>query len=171
MNRISRKPTIVSSVAALLAAATGVLLSGPYSSLALLAGGGGLVLFVAAVATGTRPLVTIGALGVFVASIAAGVRGAPPAILLASVLAAVLAYDFAGTAVDLGEQLGREADTQRLELLRLGMSSLAGVVAATASYLVYLVGAGGQPLSAVILLLITVFVLFVALRRERPVER
>jgi hypothetical protein len=128
------------------------------------------LLLVAAV-TGARPLVTVGALAVFVAALAAGVNGAPPAILLGAVLAAVLAYDFGGTAVDLGEQLGRESDTRRLELLRLATSSLAGVVAATTSYLVYLVGASGQPLSAVVLLLITVFVLFVALRRERPVER
>ena len=171
MNRVTRKPTIVSSVAALLVAATGLLLSGLYSSLALIAAAGGLVALVVAALTGARPLVTIGALGLFAGAVAAGVRGAPPAILLAAVLAAVLAYDFGGTAVDLGEQLGREADTRRLELLRVATSSLVGVAAATASYIVYLVGASGQPLSAVVLLLITVFVLFVALRRERPVER
>ncbi|WP_436901681.1 DUF7519 family protein [Halovenus halobia] len=171
MNRITRKPTIVSSVAAVAAGAIGLLLSGLYSSLGLVAAAGGLLFFGLAAITGIRPLVTVGALGLFVAAVAAGVRGAPPLVLLGAVLAAVLAYDFGGTAVDLGEELGREADTRRLEFFRLATSSLAGFGAATASYLVYLVGAGGQPLSAVVLLLITVFVLFVALRREQPVQR
>lgn len=171
MNRITRKPTVVSSVAAVAAGVIGLLLSGLYSSLALFAATGGVIFLGLAAVTGVRPLVTVGGLGIFAAAVAAGVRGAPPLILLGSVLVAILAYDFGGTAVDLGEELGREADTQRLEILRVATSSLAGFAAATASYLVYLVGASGQPLSAVVLLLIAVFVLFIALRREQPVRR
>jgi len=170
MNRITRKPTTVSSLAAVVAGAFGLLLSGPYAPIALLTAAGGVVLLGAAAASGVRPLVTLGALGVFVAAVVAGGSGAPPSITLSAILTAVLAYDFGGTAVDLGEELGREADTRRLELLGVATSSLAGIAAATGSYLVYLVGATGQPLSAVVLLLITVFVLFIALRRERPVD-
>lgn len=168
MKEITRQPTRLSSVAALLTGVLGVVSVGPYSGLALGLAGFGLVALVVGVVRSSRSLATVGPIGLFAGAVAAGVADPPVAVVLFGVLAAVLAYDFAATAIDLGAQLGRESDTQRLELIHVATSSFAGVAVAVVSYLVYLFGSGGQPISAVVGLLLAVVVLFVALRRQQP---
>ena len=170
MREITRQPTRLSSAAALVTGVLGFVSVGPYSGLALGLAGFGLIALVAGLVRDSRSLATIGPVGLFAGAVAAGVADPPVAVVLFGVLAAVLAYDFAATAVDLGAQLGREADTRRLELIHLATSSLAGVAVAVVSYLVYALGAGGQPISAVVGLLLAVVVLFVALRRQQPTD-
>jgi len=168
MREITRRPTRLSSAVALVAGLLSVVTAAPYSGIALAVAGLGFAVLTAGVAVGSRPLVTVGPIGLFTGAVAAGAEAAPVASTLFSILAAVLAYDFAATAVDLGAQLGREADTRRLELFRIGTTSFVGSVVAVVSYFVYALGTGGQPLSAVVALLLAVVVLFVALRRQQP---
>jgi hypothetical protein len=145
-----------------------VLTVAPYSVIGLGLAGLGFLALTAGVIVGTRLLATLGASGLFAGAVAAGADTVPVLFTLFGILGAILAYDFAGTAIDLGEQLGREADTQRLELVHLATSSLVGTAVGVVSYLIYTLGAGGQPISAVVGLLLAVVVLFVALRRQQP---
>jgi hypothetical protein len=168
MKPITREPTRLSSAGALLVALLAALTVSPYSALALGLAGLGTLALGAGLAVGSRPLATLGPLGVFAGAVAAGTDAAPVPITLFGILGAVLAYDLAGTAIDIGAQLGRETDTRRLELVHIATSSLVGATIAIVSYLVYTFGAGGQPISAVVGLLLAVVVLFVALRRQQP---
>lgn len=168
MRAITRRPTRPSSVAAVLVGLLGLVIVTPYSTVSLALSGVGFVGLVAGLAVDSRTLVTLGPVGLFAGAVAAGAGNAPVALTLCAILAAVLAYDFGATAVDLGAQLGQEADTRRLELIRLATSSFVGCAIGGVSYLVYVVGTGGQPLSAVVAMLLAVVVLFVALRRQEP---
>ncbi|MFA1610317.1 DUF7519 family protein [Halobellus rubicundus] len=125
-------------------------------ALAVLAGG----LYAAA-----RRAVTVAGAGFLLAILLAGSRGAAPEPLLLATLGAVLAWDLGEFAVDVGEQLGREADTDRLLLVHAAVSLLVGVAGAGTAYGVSLAVGGGQPTSAVVFLLVGVVVLVAALRR------
>lgn len=170
MKEITRQPTRLSSAAALAAGVLGLGSVGPYSALAVGLAGLGVIVLGGGLLLDSRSLATVGPIGLFAGAVAAGVEDPPVAVILLGVLAAVLAYDFAATAIDLGAQLGREADTRRLELIHVGTSSFVGVAVAVVSVLVYAFGTGGQPISAVVGLLLAVVVLFVALRRQRPTD-
>ena len=133
MTAIDRGPTRLSSGVAVAAAVVGFLLSGPYSWVALAAGGLGVFLVVAGVVGGRHAAVTAGCAGLVVGSIAAAQAGTPALFGLGSAVAALVAWDAGGTAIDLGAQLGRDAETTRLELVHAGSTALVGVVTAAGS--------------------------------------
>lgn len=75
--------------------------------------------------------------------------------ILLVVLLAALAWDAGQRAIDLGDQLGREAGTRRLEYLRAGNSALVGATATAVGYGVFsIAGESGQFTDAVVLLVI-----------------
>lgn len=170
MKQITRKPARLTGAGALVLGVLVAVTVSVYSSLALGLAGLGVVLLAGGLVTASRGLVTVGALGLFAGTVAAGAEGAPVALALFGVVGAVLAYDFAATAIDIGAQLGREADTRRLEAVQLGTTALVGTAVAVVSYLVYTLGSGGQPISAVVGLLLAVVLLLVALRGQRPAD-
>ncbi|WP_415380134.1 hypothetical protein [Halosimplex sp. TS25] len=163
MTRIDRSPTAVSGSAAvaigLLALAPGV-----YDLTALLAGVVGFVALAVGVTRGVTGAVTIGATALLLASVLAGIDGAPVEALLVGVTATVIAWDAGGTAITLGDQLGSDADTVRLEAVRLGASALVGTVTAVGGYAVYRTAGGGVPSLALLCLLVAAALLASALR-------
>lgn len=169
LDRIDRAPSRLSSVLALVAAVVTTAASA-YSPWAfgpsLL---GGLVLAVG-LAAGDRTAVTAGS-GVLVAGVlVGGVVGAPVAPTLVGVTGALLAFDFGRTALAVGEQLGREAPTARLELVHATGSLLVGLGLVTGGMLVHGAAAGTQPTTAVFGLVVAAVVLLVALQRMNPVR-
>jgi hypothetical protein len=94
----------------------------------------------------------------------AGVRGGGPEALLVGLLGTVLAWDVADNAVGLGAQLGRETDTRRVEAVHTAGSLVVGAAGAAVGYGVFLVAAGGQPVAALVLLVVGVVALAAALR-------
>lgn len=112
---------------------------------------------------GSHTAVTLGATGQFCGVLLAGLAGAPPEFLLISIAAAVVAWDVATFAIDLGDELGRAAETGRLELVHTGSSAALAVVAAGFGVVVYRL-AGGGPALAPVALLCGAVVLAVALR-------
>lgn len=163
---IERRPTRLSGrfgvVAGLVAAAAAGLYSPTGGATALV----GLAVLAGGLFAGTRRLVSIGAAGAFAGVLYAGVAGAPAVALLVGVAASVIAWDAAGTAVDLGDQLGREADTARLEAVHAAGSLVVGTAAAGVGYAVYLTAAGGQPTTALLLLLVAGLLLLAAFERS-----
>ena len=83
-----------------------------------------------------------------------GVYGVPAELLVLSTATAVLAWDVADNALTVGEQLGRAARAERLELVHAAATLTVAVVGSAFAYGVYQLAGGGRPLLAVVLLLL-----------------
>ena len=160
---IDRSPTRLGRWATTGAGVVALASVGLYSWPALAAGTLGLSLLLVGLVRGTGGLVDGGAFALFVGAVLAGAEGAPVLPVLVGVAAAVLAWDFGGTAIGVGAQLGREADTVRLEAAHLGASTAVGVTVLGVGFGLYRVGTGGQPIAALLLLVIAAVLLVEAL--------
>lgn len=159
---IDRSPPRLSGALAFVAAIVGTLalaVSGPAFALGAL----GVVLVGIGFSRGSQAAITLGGMGLFCGVLLAGFVGAPPELLLFATAATVVSWDIAGFAIDLGEELGRAAETTRVELVHAGASALVAAVAATGGVFVYRL-AGGGPALAPIVLLCGAVVLVVVLR-------
>jgi len=166
MKPIDRSPAVPSSVAAAGLGLVVLAALGPFSGIALglcVVGFAGLAV---GLLRGSRSVVSGGASGLLLGTAAGSVNGAPVLLTLIGLVATVLAWDVGQRAIDIGQQLGRDAETKTLELFGLVRSVAVGVGTGVTGYLIYLVGAGGQSLSAVFFVLLAVLVLFAALSRE-----
>lgn len=88
---------------------------------------------------------------------------APP--VLVGTAASVVAWDAGTNAVSLGRQLGREADTARVETLHALAGSAVGLVAAAVGFALFAVGPTRQPVTTLFVLLVAAVLLVVALDR------
>lgn len=165
MSEITRRPTRSGTALALSAAGLAILALAFTTTTAALGGFVATVVLAAGVTRGSRRLVdTAGGL-FFVALLFAGVgRGGIEALLLAAV-ASVLAWDTAENALSLGEHLGRETPTTRLELVHAAATLAVLVVGAGVVYVLRSAATGGQPITAVVLLLVGATALVAAMRR------
>lgn len=156
---IDRRPTRLASGTACLFAVVGA------GAVALLAWEAvvpsilGLLCIVIAVISGWRLATTLGLAGIGGGAILAGAFGVPVEIVVLAVAMAVLAWDAARTAIDLGSHVGRNGTTRRVELTHILASIGVATIASGGGLLVYGVGRGGQPISALLaLIVITVIV-------------
>jgi len=167
MSALDRSPTRLGSRIAVVAAVVAVLVGGPYSWLALATGTTGLVLVLFGVGAGSHAAVTTGTASLFVGVIAAGVAGAPVPWILGGGVAAVVAWDSGGTAIDLGHQLGRGAETTRLELVHAGATGAVGSLTAATAWSVYRLLTGTYSLTVPALLIVAAVCIAVALASHR----
>ncbi|MFB6150661.1 MAG: hypothetical protein ABEJ40_02535 [Haloarculaceae archaeon] len=112
---------------------------------------------VVAVATGvfvvqSRTGVVVGSAMLFVAVLVGGLTGAQTPMLLAGTIGAVLSMDLGQNAVSLGRQMTTDAYTRRGEFVHATGSVAVGVLVAALAYGVYVISSGGQPVSALVLL-------------------
>lgn len=163
MNRISRAPARLSSGGSILAAFIALVTSGFYSWAALTVGTVGLLLLAVGLVRGANAGVTVGAFALFMGGVLAGVQNAPVMSVLISVTFSVLAWDAGGSAISIGKQLGREADTRRIEVVHMTASSIVGVATVGAGYGLYQIGTGGHPVTALVFLLVAAVLLVEAL--------
>lgn len=163
---IDHRPTKASSIAAVLAAVIASLTSAPFALLAAPLGFGGAVIIAAGLFTGdgNRAWVTIGAAGLFLSVLIAGTFGTPPELLLFSMAATILAWNFGQNAIGLGDQLGRHSKTRRNEIVHASVSVIVAIVVAGFGYVVFAAAAGGQPLAALGLMLLGAVILTWAIR-------
>jgi hypothetical protein len=75
----------------------------------------------------------------------------------------VLAWDVGGSAISVGAQLGRDADTVRLEAVHIAASTALGAVVVGVGYGLYRAGPGEQPVVALVLLVVAAVLLVEAL--------
>lgn len=113
---------------------------------------------------GSRRLLSAGAAALVLASVITGLAGGGPARLVVAVAAAAVAWDLGEHAIGLGEQLGRRADTRRLEFLHASAAVGVAAAAAGAVYVAFALSGGGRPLAALLLLLVGVMALLAAVR-------
>lgn len=128
-------------------------------------GAAGLVVLGLGLLAGSRRAVTAGSGLLFAGVLLAGVNGAAPEPLLVGTVGAVVAWDVADNAISVGTQLGRAANTRNAELVHAASSLAVGGVTAGFGYGVYLAAAAGQPLTALVFLLLGAVVLVSALDR------
>ncbi|MFC4246321.1 hypothetical protein ACFOZ7_04850 [Natribaculum luteum] len=166
MSEITRRPTTVGSAVAVVAAVVALAASASSTS-GLVFGFAGVGVVTVGVTRGRRRAVDIGALALFLGVVTGGLAGGSVEATLLGTVGTVLAWDCGQSAVDLGEQLGREADTWRLEAVHAGSSLLVGLASATIGYAAYVVAGGGQPVAAVVLLLTAAILVTIGLGTDR----
>lgn len=165
----SYRPATLSGGLSLLYAITAVLL-GSGSLLTLVGGTLGVVSLAWGLYRGSRRAALSGSALVFLGTVIAGVLGTPTGVLLSTVAMAVLAWDASEQAISVGEQLGPEATTTRGELVHAAASLLVASVGGGIAYVLYSVSAGGQPLTALVVLLLAAVLLASALRERTDVR-
>lgn len=168
-DRIDRSPTVLSGALALLAAVFAATANAdvPVAFLTCVLG---VLVLGAGLLTGRQFAVTAGAGLLVLGSLVGGTQDAPVLVTLVGVATGLLAFDLGSTAVTLGEQLGREADTTQVELVHAVASTLVGGVLVGAGFGIHEAASNGQPLSGVLGLVIAVLVLVAALRRADPIR-
>jgi hypothetical protein len=124
----------------------------------------GVVLFAAALVRGSRRFVAGGAALLGVAVLYAGVVGSGVSALVVALWLGVVAWDVGEHAIGVGEQLGRGADSRRVELVHLAGSTFVGALGTAVGYGAYRASTGGQPVVALVFLLLGVVALVAALR-------
>ena len=154
MTGIDRSPTRTGSAIAVAAALVALVVAGGFSWAGLALGGVGVLAVVTGLTLARHDAVTTGGGLLLLAVIVAGLQGAPVPALLVGAVAAVVAFDSAGTAIDLGAQLGRGASTRRLEFVHTGGTVLVGTVTAGLGWAVVQLSVGSTPLTAPVLLLV-----------------
>jgi hypothetical protein len=142
--------------------------TGLSAPLSLLIAVGGFVTLLSGLLVGRREPLTLGALGIFAAAVLAGWAGAPLSSTVLAVTAAILAWDLGQFAIGIGEQLGRDAETVRLELVHAAASTAVGIAALVAGSVVFSFAGGSTPTSALFVLVVAVAVVVLGLRRMRP---
>lgn len=160
---VTRKPTTLSGGLATLAAAAVMVLGATQSVLAFAIGAVGLAALAPAVVFGSRTAADVAGAVLLLSVVALGAVADEPVVLAAAV-ATVLAWDLATNAIEMGEQLGREADTDRAELVHAGATLAVGTLTAGTAFAVYNLATGGQPVTALVLLLLAALALSSALR-------
>ncbi|WP_121821959.1 DUF7519 family protein [Halostella salina] len=161
---IDRRPPVHSGVAAVVVASLCTAVVGLFSLYATPFAALAIVTATVTTFAGWRRAAALTGVLLFLAAMVAGFLSAPDAVVVVIAGGAVVAWDLLDNAIGLGEQVGREADTSRAELAHAAGSVGVGVVVTVVSYGLYRVSGGGQPLSALVLLLLGVVALTSLLR-------
>ncbi|WP_306059538.1 DUF7519 family protein [Natronococcus wangiae] len=174
MTEITRRPAVRSSAVAGAAAFVAVVAAGIGSVGGVAFAAFGLVILATGLIRGHGRSVDAGGLVLFFGVVAGGLETNAVEPTVVGTIATVVAWDVAHGAIDVGDQLGREAETTRLEAVQVVSSLLVGLLSGTAGYAVYAVGADGQPVAAVVLLVVAAVLIVVGFggrRSERSTRR
>lgn len=152
MTTIDHGPARISSLLAVITG--GIAVIAIATPLAVAIGIASVLILATGLATGSRQTVSLGAGGLLAGVIVAALQHAPPEPLLVGTVAAVIAWDTGEHAINVGEQLGRAADTRRCELAHFATTTLVGITAVIFGYVVFRLASGGQPVTALVLLLV-----------------
>lgn len=142
---------------ALVPAAAAVAAAGS-APLGLVAALPGAFVLVAGVRFGSRRFVSVGTVILFAGMLVAGVRGVPVVQVTIGAAATVVAWDAGTNAVGVARQLGTTATTQRVLLVHTVVTTLVAGAVAAGAYAVFWITRGGEPTTAVALLVLATLV-------------
>jgi len=162
--RPTRPGTVISLAVAVLAATLLGVLMAPSIGLSL----PGIVLLGAGLRYGCERLVTGGGLALFAGALVAGIGAAGVGTVLIGGALSVVSWDIAVNAIELGEQVGREAETRSAELSHAAGTVSVAFGTAVVAYALYAGVDGGRPIVSVVLLTVAAVLLASALRLESP---
>jgi len=161
---VDSAPGLVSVQASIVAAVLGVATVFPAGVLPLaFAAVGAAVLAVGAV-RGSRRAVTAGAALLFLGALFSALWTADPFLPLMGGALAFVSWDVAEHGIGVGEHLGREAPTSRLEIAHASASAIVGLLAVAVGYGVYTAAGTGLPSIALVLFLAAALLLTWGLR-------
>lgn len=126
---------------------------------------GGVVGLFVALRRGSHRALVWGVSGLFGGVLLAGVVGVPSIVLVIAAIGTVVAWDSGEHALGLGDQLGDAGPTTRSQLVHGASTAAVATVAGIGSYALYLVGTGGRPTVALVLLLAGALALVAVLSR------
>lgn len=161
---VTRRPPTAGVATAAAAAGVTTAAVGLFVASAGAAGAIGFLLVVGGLLRASRGVLGAGVAALAVSVLLAGGAGAGPAPLLVGGVGTVLAWDFGDHALGLGEQLGRETDSTRNVAVHAAASVAVGAVAVGVVYGVYSAATGGQPVVALVFLLVGAVALAGAVR-------
>lgn len=168
MTEIDRRPVRLSAVVSLGAGALAALAAMLTASVGGALAGLGVVALAPGLVLGSRRLVHVGGVVLAAGMVVAGATGSGAAaelFLLVGTASTVVAWDVGQNAIGLGQQLGQAAETTRAELAHLGASLVVGTVTVGVAYGLYQFAGSGQPLPALVMLLVAALALTTALRQ------
>ncbi|KAB1186597.1 MULTISPECIES: hypothetical protein [Haloferax] len=165
MSEITRRPTRTGTAMALSAGGLATLALAFSTTTAGFGGLVGTVVLAAGLARGSRRILDVAGGVFFLALIFGGVGGVGVEALLLGAVASILAWDVGENALSVGDHLGRETDTTRLEVVHAATTLLVLTVGVGVVYALWVVASGGQPIAAVVLLLVGVIALVAWVRR------
>lgn len=160
---IDRSPARLSATLSLVAGLVAVAATAVAGPLGAVVAAPGLLVVFLGVTRGSRRAVTVGSFVLFVGALVGPVAGSDSPAVLVAVAATVLVWDLGEHAINVGEQLGREADTRSGEVAHAAASTAIGAGAAALGYLLYVAASGRKPLTALVLLLFAAIVLTLVL--------
>ncbi|MCL9813261.1 DUF7519 family protein [Natranaeroarchaeum aerophilus] len=167
---VDRSPTKPGTAISLAAGALAVVVLGvtmpPSAGLTI----PGVAVIAAGLHYGRERVVTGGGVLLFGGVLVAGVGDAGVGPTLIAGALSVLAWDVAVNAVELGEQVGYEAETRSAELSHAAGTTAVGFGTAVAAYALYVPFEGGRPIVSVVLLTIAAVLLASALRVSSPMS-
>lgn len=161
---IDRNPSRISTTFAVGAAFVATASSALVSTTGLVVAIAGTVGVFLALYIGSRRVLLVGVTGLFLGAMVAGLEGAPSLTVLASLSAGALTWDYSTTAISVGRQLGRQADTAHVEKIHALASAGVALATVIVSIGVYRSITGTHPVAAVFFLLLAAILLVGALR-------
>lgn len=123
------------------------------------------VVVLGGVRVGSRRVVTVGTIAVFGAVLLTGVQGAAIVQVCLGAAATVVAWDAGTNAIDLASQVGARAETGDVLVVHTLATAGVAVVVGACGVAVYWLGHGGEPTTAVVLLLVAALVFVLLLDR------
>ncbi|WP_058365955.1 DUF7519 family protein [Haloparvum sedimenti] len=164
MTEIDRRPPMASVVAGTVFALLSVLACAAASAQGALVATVGLLALVVGLVRASRRALTW-SVALYVAGfVVAGLSGADPAPLVAAAVALTLAWDAADHALSLGEHVGRDARSRRNQFVHAGTNALVGLLTGGVAYGTYVAATGGQPVAALVFLLLGAVAVVTAFR-------
>lgn len=153
MTALDRGPTRLAGAVSMLAAVCVIVstLANPIPAAPIATGAAALV--ATALSVGSRRLLDVGGF-VAIVALAMGAGGVHPIWPLVGTIAAIIAWDLGGAAIRLGDQIGRAAETTRLELWYVVTSVGVGAGTGGVAYASYTIADGALTLDVVVLLLL-----------------
>jgi len=135
---------------------------GPTPTLLALAG---VVVLLGGIRLGRHNVVDGGGLVAFAGVVAAALSGAGAMPVVFGSVAAVVAWDSGTNSISVSDQVGRGADTGRVEVFHALIGAAVGVVGGGLAFVLFRLGPTRQPVTTLFVLLLAAAVLVVALNR------
>lgn len=123
------------------------------------------VVLVSGVRVGSRTVVTVGTIAIFVAVLLTGVQGASTLRVTVGAAATIVAWDAGTNAIGVARQLGARADATDVLVVHTLATTLLAVAVGAGAVAVYWLGRGGEPTTAVALLLLAALLFVLLLDR------
>lgn len=158
---IVHAPPRLSQIVGCVGALFGALLASPFVPLAIPFGFAGIVI----VAGSLLSLYSIGWLTVgtgmlLIAALISGAYGAlSPELMLLAVGSTLVAWDTGQFGIVLGDQLGRQTDSQRNQIVHISATVLVITAISSITYFAFLAGSGSRPGPAVVVIVVGVLVM------------